>query len=317
MAVLSESGEGTTMLQKRTDDDEAIERGQGLTEYETARSAAESSGAKPIEPKKDEEHVSMFWRIFGGTILSIVALVTITLYNNLTTSISDLRSEVSREREARAELIKKDEYNNRITAVYERMRGIDALKVELEGQKEKISTGAAAVDGAKRDAAASVDAVKKEFAASTDAMKKDAAAVEVLKERVAALESVKKDIAGLDVLKEKLATVTADLKAVRDDLMKVSVEVDRNKASDLERKSSRDTQTKQIDEALKELQKGLQDCREKLARLEGAQPKPGDLAIPFVRPAGPGTVKPSEVKPAGGSTPPGGSKPGPEEPDGK
>ena len=35
------------------------------------------------------------------------------------------------------------------------------------------------------------------------------------------------------------------------------------------------------EETLKELQKGLQDCREKLARLEGAQP-----ATPGVRPAG-------------------------------
>ena len=87
-----------------------------------------------------------------------------------------------------------------------------------------------------------------------------------------AVEAVKKDLAALEVVKEKLAGAAADLKTVRDELQKVQQELERNKASDLERKTSRDLQAKQVEEALKELQKGLQDCREKLARLEGAQP---------------------------------------------
>lgn len=270
------------MLQKRADhDDEAIGRTGEMAALETARSAAESGG-KAAEAKPEEERVSVFWRVFGGTILSIVALVSITLYNNLTSSITDLRAEVSREREARAELVKKDEYNTRITSVYERMRGIDSLKVELEGMKEKVNTHGTALDTAKKDTAAAIDGVKKEAAASADAMKKDAAALEVLKERVAALEAVKKDVAGLDALKEKVAAATADLKALRDDVMKITAEVDRNRSSDLERKTIRDSQYKQVDEMLKELQKGLQDCREKLARLEGAQPKPpAEPPVPF------------------------------------
>src|SRR5580700_872640 len=74
--VLFRSGEGTTMLQKRTEsDDEGMDRCAQMAALETGRSVAESSGEKPPEPKKEEEHVSLFWRIFGGTILSIVALV--------------------------------------------------------------------------------------------------------------------------------------------------------------------------------------------------------------------------------------------------
>src|SRR5205823_2927268 len=132
--------------------------------------------------------------------------------------------------------VKKEEFNTRVTAQYERMRAIDSVKVELEGLKEKVSTNAAAVDGAKKDTGAALDAVKKD----TDAMKKDVAAVEVLK--------------------EKLTTAATDLKAVRDEVMKLTAEVERNKASDLERKTSRDAQYKQVDESLKELQKGLQAC---------------------------------------------------------
>ena len=104
------------------------------------------------------------------------------------------------------------------------------------------------------------------------------------------LEGIKKDVAGLEAIKEKLTGACADLKATREDVQKISAEVDRNKSSDLERKTVRDAQYKQVDESLKELQKGLQDCREKLARLEGAQPKvPPEVPIPFARPsAGPG-----------------------------
>ena len=94
------------MLQKRPEhEDESSDRAGELAAAETARSAAES-GAK-AEPKTDDHHISVFWRVFGGTILSIVALVTITIYNNMSSSITELRNEVSREREARAELVQR------------------------------------------------------------------------------------------------------------------------------------------------------------------------------------------------------------------
>jgi hypothetical protein len=322
------------MLQKRSDRDDDQGQGSEMAALETARSSAESSGVKATEPKKkDEEHISVFWRVFGGTILSIVALVAMTLYNNLTSSISDLRTDLNREREARAEMVKKEDFNARVTAQYERMRGIDALKVELEGLKEKVGTNTTLVDGVKKDTAAIVEAikkdttvavegikkdtsvllegVKKDATATSDALKKDETAMDLIKERVSALEAVRKDLAGLDSLKEKLATTTADLKSFRDEVTKLSTEVERNRASDNERKSNRDSQFKQIEETLKDLQKGLQDCREKLARLEGAKPVPGEPALPQPRPNPTSIGKPTlptppnAVKPAGGTTTPG------------
>lgn len=257
---------------KRPEQDQSPDRSGEVAAMETVRSATES--AAKAEPKKDEEHISLFWRVFGGTILSVVALVAITLYNNMATNISELRGEVSREREARADLLKKDEFNTRNTAMYERIRAIDAVKVEMEGVKEKVSANTAATAGARKETGAALDGIKKDVTAAADAMKKDAAALEVLKERVAALEGVKKEVAGLDAIKEKVAATAVELKALRDELTKVSGDVERNKASDLERKAFRDAQAKQIEETLKELQKGLQDCREKLARLEGAKPAP-------------------------------------------
>ncbi len=293
------------MMQKREDHDDENDRNGELAALETARSATESSGMAP--PKNPEEHISIFWRVFGGTILSIVALVSITLYNNMSSSVAELRAEISREREARAELVKKDEYNARVTAQYERMRGIDTLKVEMEGLKEKVSANSAAVTASKRDTTDALDAAKKDAAAVADSIKKDAAAVEVLKERIALLETIKKDVAGLDTLKERVVTAAAELKTVRDEVTKLSGDVERNKQYDLERKGVRDSQYKQVDESLKELQKGVQDCREKLARLEGSQPKPADQTpVPFARPTTTKPPTPSDVKPAGGNKPPDG-----------
>ena len=141
----------------------------------------------------------------------------------------------------------------------------------------------------KHDTNTALELLKKDLTATSDVVKKDAAAQEVLKDRVAMLDGLKKDIAALDTLKEKLTTAAADLKGLRDEVQKVTAEVDRNKISDLERKANRDSQHKQMDEAIKEMQKAVQDCREKLARLEGSQPKATtvELPIPFARPVEP------------------------------
>ena len=261
-------------------------------EMETTRAATDAGGEK-AEKKKDDEHMSLFWRLFGGTILSIAALVTINIFNNMSSSIAELRADVNREREARGELVKKEEFNSRVTAQYERIRGIDVVKVDLEGVKEKSRTNAATIDTVKRDTGVAVDAVKKDAAATAESQKKDTTALEGLKEKVAGLEAIKKDVAGLDSLKEKTIAAAAELKILRADVQKVSGEIEKNKVSDLERKTNRDTQYKQVQEMLKELQKGLQDCREKLARLEGAKPPTpatGETPQFFTRPPAPSTT---------------------------
>jgi DNA repair exonuclease SbcCD ATPase subunit len=285
------------VLQKREQEQEDTGRNGTLAAAETLRSAAESS-AKPAETKGDDHHVSVFWRVFGGTILSIVALAAVTLYNNLSSGISDLRNELNREREARAGLVKKEDSDTRTKTMYDRIRGVEGYKVEIEALRERTGNNTAAIEGVrkdnatalesvKKDAAAAVEGVKKDANAALESVRKDAAGMDVLKERVAALESVKKDIAALEVVKEKLAGAAADLKTVRDDVQKVQQELERNKASDLERKTSRDLQAKQVEDALKELQKGLQDCREKIARLEGGQM----VGPPAPKAKGPATSK--------------------------
>jgi chromosome segregation ATPase len=123
-----------------------------------------------------------------------------------------------------------------------------------------------------------IDVLKERLAKQAsdgEALKKDA---------TASVEAVKKDLAALEVMKERLAAVALEVKGGRDDLAKLRADVDKNQAYDLERRDRRDGQYKQIDEALKELQKGLQDCREKLARLEGQYGPPAPKKNPRTTP---------------------------------
>ena len=98
---------------------------------------------RPPEPTRhkhdSDEKLSLFWRVFGGTILSIVALVGITIYNNLSSSISELRSELNRVNEARGELVKKEEFNARTQNVWDRVQNLQELRVTVTALKEQVA----------------------------------------------------------------------------------------------------------------------------------------------------------------------------------
>jgi chromosome segregation ATPase len=97
---------------------------------ETLRNGSEhrAGAASP----KGEERMSVFWRVFGGTLLSIAALVVITVYNQFNTTLTDLRKELNQLYENRAELLRKDEFSNRLNSVW------NSLK-ELQGANQKLA----------------------------------------------------------------------------------------------------------------------------------------------------------------------------------
>jgi predicted nuclease with TOPRIM domain len=221
--------------------------------FRAAADAAQSpSDARP-DKKADDEKMSLFWRVFGGTILSICALVAITLFNNLSSTLTELRAEINKANEARAladaTMVRKEEFQSRMTSSWDRVQSLQqhntaqaatltSLRTEIDGLKERLTKQTSDADAVRKDSAAAADALKK-------------------------------DVAALELVKERLAAVALEMKSSRDDFSKLRADVDKNQAYDFERRDRRDGQYKQIDETLKELQKGLQDCREKLARLEG------------------------------------------------
>ena len=291
----------------REEAEESSEKDDNLSlQAQVLRLAAES-GAKKHKHGLNEEKISLFWRVFGGTIISIVALFALTFFNNMTNAISDLRADLTRANEARTsavvelhneltrandsrgDLIRKDEFNNRLTSVWTRMQAAEKLdadqiatltaaKAELTETKERLAKHTA-----------DLEVLHKEMSMGLEKMKRDQGDF---------IDSTKKEMALSAVMKERLANLIADLKEVREDCQRVRQEVDKSVAAGSERKLLRDVQSKSHEETMKELQRALQECREKIARIEGQVGSPAVLP-PFEKKTIPS--KTPSVVPAGGS----------------
>ncbi len=222
------------MVLKRTETDDSADRGGSTsTMIETLRSSRDSSQPRT---KSEEDKMSVFWRVFGGTLLSIAALAAITLFNSVTGNITELRAEVSRLNESKAEWAKKDDVQTLRTQVTTHA----GYRAEIDSLKERAAKYRV-----------EFDETKKEFRTAHDGLRKDVGAI--------------------DSVKEKQATVALDLKVALDETMKLRQELEKNQAADLARRDIRDAQMRKLDETLKEQQKALGEAREKIARLEGQQ----------------------------------------------
>lgn len=102
---------------------------------ESLRSA--DSAHAPVADSRSEERISIFWRIFGGTILSIVALVTVTLYQQLVGNLGELRNELNHLNENRTELARKEEVDNRLLRVWTSIKELQALEGSINTMKER------------------------------------------------------------------------------------------------------------------------------------------------------------------------------------
>jgi DNA repair exonuclease SbcCD ATPase subunit len=268
------------------DDSGVCERDSDDTPVIAEALRASVDAGKTAATKGSDEGMSMFWRVFGGTLLSIAALVVITLFNNLMTTISELRAEINKLNESRGDLVRKDEFNTRMTSAWDRMQSLQgqtttqnatltSYRTELDGIKERLSKQAA-----------DTEAVRKDTAAAMDAVKRESAAADIFKERLTAVESTKKDLAVLEGLKERVNAVSADLKTQREDYQRLRQDLDKNQSAGNERKARWDEQYKELEKALKEFQVSLLECQVKVARIEGpATPKPAEKVVGPPKPA--------------------------------
>lgn len=93
---------------------------------ETLRTPKSHAAPKEANSSKSgDEKISLFWRIFGGTILSIVALLVITAYQSISGSIHDMHTELSQLREAKASLVPKDEFAATRTRMWEKIQDVE------------------------------------------------------------------------------------------------------------------------------------------------------------------------------------------------
>jgi chromosome segregation ATPase len=107
-----------------------------------------SEGGQPKDEGKDEKAMPVFWRVFGGTVLSIAALVVMTAYQSLTSTIAELRNELAhlntdlhkelgRAGEAQGELVKKEEADSRLASVWRGIKEMQDERKELNALRER------------------------------------------------------------------------------------------------------------------------------------------------------------------------------------
>jgi heme exporter protein D len=117
-----------------------------LMAAETLRSTA--LAGTPVTPAKGEERFSVFWRAFGATLLSIAALVVITLCQHFSSSLTELRSDLghlnqelrkdmARLSESHGHLVQKEEFSTRIMSVWNSIKELQMLSSTVAALKEK------------------------------------------------------------------------------------------------------------------------------------------------------------------------------------
>ncbi len=95
--------------------------------------------AKTPSHEKPEERISIFWRLFGGTVLSICALVMINAYQSLASNIHDVRGDLSRLRDAAGEFIRKDDFNNRTMTLWTTLRDLQNMQGPVSVLTNKLA----------------------------------------------------------------------------------------------------------------------------------------------------------------------------------
>jgi hypothetical protein len=103
---------------------------------ETLRNGA-AAGADA--PARGDDRLPLFWRVFGGTLLSIAALVVVTVYQQFSNSLFELRNDMIHLNEARADLLKKDDFNTRLTSVWNSIKDLQTAQATVTGLRERAA----------------------------------------------------------------------------------------------------------------------------------------------------------------------------------
>ncbi len=117
---------------------------------EALRSAAAPAGADAPQPAKGEDRIPVLWRVFGGTVLSILALVAVTVYQQFSGALADLRGELGhlnkevrtdlgRFSEAQGEAVKQDKFNASMRSAWDAIKELRDDRAAVTAVKERVS----------------------------------------------------------------------------------------------------------------------------------------------------------------------------------
>jgi len=117
-----------------------------------------------VAPPPSEEKISVFWRVFGGTLLSIAALVCMTIYQQFSASLTDLRAGINHLTEFYAEVVKKDELNTRTNAIWASLKELGNDMPALKTQTTVLQGQLRAVEQERKELAREVQRLRERLA---------------------------------------------------------------------------------------------------------------------------------------------------------
>jgi hypothetical protein len=139
-----------------------------------------SSGKRPRARR--QQKMSLFWQVFGGTIFSIVALVILTAYSQLTSAQTDLRRDLN---QVQADQVKKDELNIRLTVVWNSIKGLQSTNTSLLSLNERAKV----LDGNVESQLRSAEEERKDLQHKVEDLSQR---LQVLAERLAGIEAAQR-----------------------------------------------------------------------------------------------------------------------------
>jgi septal ring factor EnvC (AmiA/AmiB activator) len=145
------------------EEQEALQRPSIVLAAESLRSAACSTRGDE-EPSRSEGRISLFWRVFGGTLLSIAALVCMTVYQQFSASLSDLRAAVNHVNELQADVLKKDELNTRTNAIWATLKNLDNDVPSLKTSSAIMESQLKAAEQERKDLCVQVQQLRERLA---------------------------------------------------------------------------------------------------------------------------------------------------------
>ncbi len=97
------------------------------------------TAASPATPSREEARVPLHWRLFGGTVLSLVGMLVLTLLQQLYSTLGDQRAELNRLEAAREDLVKREELNAQGLMVGSNFKELQSLSAAVTVLREQIA----------------------------------------------------------------------------------------------------------------------------------------------------------------------------------
>jgi DNA repair exonuclease SbcCD ATPase subunit len=110
--------------------------GAALLAFEAAHGSGVDRPSRRSKTKEPER--SQLWRIFGGTLLSIAALVTITLTQQFAGILTEVRQDINRMHEAVGELVRKEELSAALKDAQATASSLSALRERTSFLEQRL-----------------------------------------------------------------------------------------------------------------------------------------------------------------------------------